>query len=68
MRAGSFDRPPVNGKTIHQSIDRLVGVLVRTGGQVGIAGGGKNRMVTEDLLHFQQIDTGFDQMRGIAVT
>jgi hypothetical protein len=26
-----------------------------TGGQMGIAGGGQDAMVTEDFLHFQQI-------------
>lgn len=36
-------------------------------GQVGIAGGGQNGMVTEDLLYLDQIDAGFDQVCGIAV-
>jgi len=34
---------------------------------MGIAGGGENTMVAEDFLHFQQIDTGFDQMGGVAM-
>ena len=36
-------------------------------GQVGIAGGGENGVMAEKLLHFDQIDTGFDQVGGIAV-
>ena len=35
--------------------------------QVGIAGGGENGVVPEELLHLDQIDTGLDQVRGIAV-
>ena len=36
-------------------------------GEVGIAGGGENGVVTEDLLYLDQIDTGFDQVGCIAV-
>ena len=36
--------------------------------QVGIAGGGENRLMAEEFLHLDQIDTGLDQVRGIAVT
>lgn len=68
MTAGSFHFPPVQGKAIHQGIGHLVGVLIRAVGQMGIAGSGEDTMVAEDFLHFQQIDAGFDQMRGIAVT
>ena len=35
--------------------------------QVGIAGGGENGVVPEELLYLDQIDTGLDQVRGIAV-
>ncbi len=35
--------------------------------QMGIAGGGENRVMAEEFLHFDQIDAGFDQVRGIAV-
>jgi hypothetical protein len=67
MTAGSFDLPPIQGKAIHQGIDHLVGVLMRAVSQMGIAGGGEDTGVAEDFLHFQQIDTGFDQMRGVAM-
>lgn len=40
---------------------------MRAVGQMGIAGSGENTVVAEDFLHFQQIDTGFDQMCGIAM-
>ena len=36
-------------------------------GQVGIAGGGEDGVVTEDLLDFDQVDAGFDQVGCIAV-
>ena len=36
-------------------------------GEVGITGGGEDRVMAEELLHFDQIDTGFNQMRGITV-
>jgi hypothetical protein len=36
-------------------------------GQMGIAGGGEDGMVAEEFLHLDQIDTGLDQVGGIAV-
>jgi len=68
MRAESFDFPPVDGKAVHQLIDRLCGVMVRDGGQVSVFGGGQDGVVTQDLLYFEQVDARFDQMRGITVT
>jgi hypothetical protein len=35
-------------------------MLVRGVGQMGIAGGGQNTMVTEDFLDFKQVDARFD--------
>ena len=35
--------------------------------QVGIAGGGKYGAMPEEFLDLDQIDTGLDQMSGIAV-
>jgi hypothetical protein len=67
MRATSLDAPPVYGKTIHQGIDQHVGLGMGGVCQVGIAGGSQDAMVAEDFLDFQQVDTGFDQVRGIAV-
>ena len=37
-------------------------------GQVGVARGGENAVVAKNLLYFKQINAGFDQVRGIAVT
>jgi len=37
-------------------------------GEVGVAGGGENAVMTEDLLDLDQIDTGFDQVGCIAVS
>src|ERR1035437_5266124 len=35
--------------------------------QMGIAGGGENGVMAEELLHLDQIDAGLDQVSGIAV-
>ena len=37
-------------------------------GQVGIAGGGENGMMTEEFLDLKQINSGLNQVGGIAVT
>ncbi len=36
-------------------------------GEVGVLGRGQNRMMAKDLLDFKQVDTGFDQVRRIAM-
>ena len=36
-------------------------------GQVRVTARGKNGVMAEDLLYLNQIDTGFNQVRGIAV-
>ena len=36
-------------------------------GEMGVAGGGEDGMVAEELLHLDQIDAGLDQVGGIAV-
>ena len=36
-------------------------------GEVGVTQGGEDGLVTENLLHFQQVNTRFDQVGGIAV-
>lgn len=33
--------------------------MVRIGGQVGVFGGGQDRMMAEDFLNLEQIDTRF---------
>ena len=35
--------------------------------QVGIAGGGENRVMAEEFLYLDQIDASLDQMSCIAV-
>ena len=59
--------PSRNGKPIHQGVDQRGGVVPGMGGQMGVLGGGEDRMVAEDLLHLQQVDPGLDQVSGIAV-
>jgi hypothetical protein len=34
---------------------------------MGVAAGGQDAVVAQDLLHLQQVDTGLDQVGGIAV-
>ena len=68
MRAGSSGFSPIKGKAVHQIIDRLLGMCVGMGAQVGVFGGGQDGAVAEDFLYLDQLNTGFDQMRGIAVT
>jgi hypothetical protein len=41
----------------------LLGVL----GQMGVANRGQNRLMPENLLDLNQIDSRFDQVRGIAM-
>lgn len=36
-------------------------------GQMGVSRRGEDRVVAEDLLDFEEIDAGFDQVRGVAV-
>ena len=36
-------------------------------GQMGVADGGENGVMAENLLHFDQVNTGFDQVRGVTV-
>jgi hypothetical protein len=64
MRDGSFHPPPVDAEAADQLVDGLLGFLARALGQMGVAGGGEDRAVAQDLLDLQQIDPGFDQMRG----
>ena len=42
----------------------MLGVLA----QMGITGGGENRVMAEKLLHLDQIDPGLDQVGCIAVS
>jgi hypothetical protein len=41
--------------------------MFRLVGQVGVADGGENGVMAENLLHFDQVDAGFDQVGGVAV-
>ena len=36
-------------------------------GKVGVAGGGENGVVAQNLLHLQQVNAGLDQVGCIAV-
>lgn len=41
--------------------------MLGMGCEMGVAGGGQDALVAEDLLHLQQINAGLDQVSGIAV-
>ena len=64
MRAGTFDFPPGNGKAVHQLIDRLCGVMIRAGCQMGVFGGAQDGAVAEDFLYLEQVNARFNQMGG----
>ena len=59
--------PPAKSETIHQAVDVFDGVMLRLVGQMGIAGGGENGVMAEELLHLDQIDPCLDQVGCIAV-
>jgi hypothetical protein len=63
----SSNSTPVHRKARHQLIDAIHSLMLRLLGEVGVANRGQNRLVAEDFLDLDQIDTGFNQMRGIAV-
>lgn len=54
-------------EALHQRVDARLRRCVGVTGEVGVAGGGENRVMAEDLLHFKQIDALLDQVRGVAV-
>lgn len=47
---------------------RVLMLVLGTIGEVGVAGGGEDRVVAEDLLDLDQIDAGLDEVGGVAVT
>ena len=59
--------PPVDGEALHQAVDAINGVMRGLVGQVGVANGGENGLMAEDLLHLDQINAGFNQMGCVAV-
>ena len=59
--------PPGELEARHQVVDAREGVVLGLIGQMGVAGGGENGVVAEEFLHFDQIDTGLDQVGGVAV-
>ena len=68
MRVVSLDLPPLNGIGLHQVIDDLVSIMCSVGSKMCVLTGRQDAAVTKDFLYLKQINTGFDQMSGIAVT
>jgi hypothetical protein len=54
-------------KARHQGLDANTGFGVGVIGEVGVAGGGENGIVAQNLLNFQQVNAGLDQVCCIAV-
>ena len=65
--ASSFDRSPAQLEAAHQGIDALGGQGLGLSGQVGVAVGGEDGVVAQDLLNVLQADAGLDQVSCIAV-
>ena len=59
--------PPADLEAIHQAVDALDGVMLGLIRQMGIASGGQDGVMAEEFLYLDQIDTGFDQVGGVAV-
>ncbi len=59
---------PIDAKSAHQGFNASVGLVVGVAGEMGVAGGGENGVMAQNLLHFQQVDPGLDQVGCIAVT
>jgi hypothetical protein len=45
----------------------VAGTVGGVSGKVGVSGGGQDADMAEDVLQLKQINTCFQQMRGIAV-
>jgi hypothetical protein len=54
-------------KAAHQGFYAHAHLGVGVAGQVGVARGGQNAVVAQNLLYFQQVNAGFDQVGCIAV-
>ena len=50
-----------------QLVETCAAVELTLFGEVGVAEGGENGQMSENLLYFEQIDARFDQVSGIAV-
>ena len=55
--ARSFDRSPAQVEAAHQGVDALGGQRLALGGQVGVAVGGEDGVVAQDVLNILQADT-----------
>ena len=57
----------MNIKAAHQGVDRLTGVVVGFGGQMGVSRGGQDADMAQDFLQFEKINSCFQQMSGETV-
>ena len=52
----------------HQLVDACAAGELALFGEMGVTQGGEDGLVPEDFLHFQQVNTRFNQMSGIAMS
>ena len=52
----SFDRSPAQVEAAHQGVDALGGQRLALSGQVGVAVGGEDGVVAQDVLNVLQAD------------
>lgn len=57
----------MNLQLIHQAIEALDGCVGLMTGEMRIARGGEDGLMTEELLQVGEVDASFDAMRGVAV-
>ena len=60
--------PPTQFEAAHQGVDALGGQCLGLAGQVGVAVGGENGVVAQDVLNILQADAGLNQVGCIAVS
>lgn len=58
---------PLDVQRVDQGIDGQPGIVGRRRGQVGVSGGGQDADMAQDLLQFKQINSGLQQVGGVAV-
>ena len=68
MAISFLARRSFQAKTAHQVVDDAEGMLMALGGEVEIEHGGVEAAVPEILLDAADVDTGFQEVGGVAVS
>jgi len=64
---GSFDGTPGHAEAAHQGVNAISSLMLSLFGEMGITNGGQNGLMPKYFLDVKHINTGFNQVRGIAV-